>query len=260
MKPSRRRIVILFVLLMPALPVAQKPLTFDAASVKRSNTGRTDGGVGLRPPNRYAASNVLLRTILVHAYRLKRFQVLGGPDWIDTERFDIDARAPEGTSSQEDLFQMVRSLLADRFQLATHREVRELPIYALVEARTDQRMGPQLKSSDVDCAAPPNPCGMSSTSFTNGGGTLSATGKTLDDLATTLGGMTDRAVVNRTRLSGKYQMDLNWGTDGLGSTQSVSDLPPLFTAIQEQLGLRLEPSRGPVEVLVIDHIERPTEN
>src|SRR3954467_14814574 len=150
-----------------------------------------------------SASNVLLRTILAHAYRLKQFQVLGGPDWIDAERFDIDARAPEGTRSQEDLFQMVRSLLADRFQLATHREIRELPIYALVEARNDQRTGPQLKSSDVDCLTVSNPCGMSSTSFTNGGGTLSAIGKTLDDLAMTLGGMTDRAVVNRTRLSGR---------------------------------------------------------
>jgi uncharacterized protein (TIGR03435 family) len=254
------KFLVVMPMLVPALIAAQAIPTFDAASVKRSASGRTDGGVGLRPPNRYVASNVLLRTIVTHAYRLKRFQVIGGPDWIDGERFDIDARAPQGTVSEEDLFQMVQALLGDRFKLAAHQEMRELPIYRLVEARSDGRLGPNIKESSLDCAVADSACGLGSTAFNNGGGELSAKGKTLDDLATALGGMLDRAVVNGTRLTGQYAMELKWGADGLRGGASASDLPPLFTALQDDLGLRLEPGRGPVDVLVIDHIERPSEN
>jgi uncharacterized protein (TIGR03435 family) len=241
---------------------AQAPVTFDAASVKRSQPGVANGGVGLRPPDRYAASNALLRTIVVHAYQLRRFQVIGGPDWIDAERFDIDAHAPEGTTSRDDLFRMVRSLLAERFRLVAHTETRDLPVYALVEARSDGRLGPQLRAADADCSAAGNPCGMNATSFGDKGGTVSTSGRTLDDFATTLGGMLDRAVVNRTHQSGRYAIDLKWGADRLGNTATPTDrdLPPIFTAIREQLGLRLEPARGPVTVLIIDHIERPSGN
>lgn len=255
------RLLVLACLIVPA--GAQAPLAFDAASVKPSTSGSTAiGGVGLRPPDRYAASNVLLRTIIVHAYRLKRFQVVGGPDWIDAERFDIDARAPQGTTEPDALFQMAQALLRDRFKFVAHRETRELPIYALVEARNDGRLGAQMKPVTLDCSVRSNQCGIGSTLFNNGGGNLNAKGRTVDDLASALGGMLDRAVINRSHQTGQFEIDLQWGADRLGNGPDAtnSDLPPIFTAVQEQLGLRLEPSRGPVEVLVIDRIERPSEN
>lgn len=114
-----------------ASALAQAPMrvAFDAASVKRSQDGDSRGGVGLRPGG-YAAANALLRTIILHAYRVKAVQLVGGPDWIDAERFDIQARAPRAASDDE-MFAMVRTLLADRFKLAVHREERELPVYVL---------------------------------------------------------------------------------------------------------------------------------
>jgi uncharacterized protein (TIGR03435 family) len=238
---------------------AQKPqVVFDAASVKRSDTGQAGGGVGLRPGG-YAAANTLLRTIVAHAYQMKRAFVVGGPDWIDGERFDITARA-SGDATEEELFAMIRALLADRFRLVAHLETRELPIYSLVRARSDGRLGANLRRSAPDCAAAGNPCGMTSTGFTNGAGVVITKGRTVGDLASTLGGMLDRNVIDNTGLSGTYEIDLKWGPDEVrpGAAAAESELPPIFTAIQEQLGLRLQPARGPVTVLVIDSAQRPT--
>lgn len=230
---------------------------FDAASVKRSDTAEPGGGVGLRRGG-YAATNALLRTIVAHAHEMKRAFVLGGPDWIDSERYDISARA-SGDPTEEELYAMVRGLLTDRFRLVVHEETRQLPVYALVLARSDGRLGPSLKQSTPDCAAAGNPCGLNSTGFTNGGGVVVTKGRTIRDLASTLGGMLDRNVVDSTGLSGTYEIDLKWGPDDVraGADAAIADMPPIFTAIQEQLGLKLQPTRGPVVVLVIDSVQRP---
>lgn len=256
-----RRWLVLLLNVAPALLRAQapdqKPLAFEVVSVHRNDSGTSYGGVGLRPGG-YAATNVQLRTMIVHAYRLKRVQVIGGPAWIDAERFDVQARAVEGTS-EADLFRMAQTLLAERFKLVTHTEVRELPVYSLVRARSDGRLGPQLRPSMADCSTSGNPCGMFATSFGDKGGTVTTNGRSADDLAAALGGMLDRTVLNRTSLTGAYEIDLKWGADTVNAAPATQDAPPmLFTAIQEQLGLKLESTRGPVDVLVIDHVERPT--
>lgn len=243
-----------------SLSAQQAHIAFDVASVKRNATDQPGGGVGLRP-NGYAAANVLLRTIVAHAYRMKRTFVIGGPDWIDSERYDISARA-SGDATEEELYAMVRALLMDRFHLVVRQETRELPVYALVQARSDGRLGPNLKPSAPDCAAAGNPCGMNSTGFTSGAGFVVSKGRTISDLASTLGGMLDRNVVDSTGLSGTYAIDLKWGPDDVrvGADTTGTDLPPIFTAIQEQLGLKLQPTRGPVKVLVIDSVQRPVQD
>lgn len=242
------------------LSAQEAHVAFDVASVKRNDTGQSGGGVGLRP-NGYAATNALLRTIVAHAYRMKRTFVIGGPDWIDSERYDISARA-SGDATEEELYAMTRALLIDRFHLVVRQETRDLPVYALVRARSDGRLGPNLRPSTPDCAAAGNPCGMSSTGFTNGGGIVMTKGRTLSDLASALGGMLDRNVVDNTGLSGTYEIDLKWGPDDVrvGADAAGNDSPPIFTAIQEQLGLKLQPTRGPVAVLVIDSIQRPAKD
>ena len=159
---------------------------------------------------------------------------------------------------------MLRTLLKDRFTLVTHTETRELPIYALVLARPDRRFGEQLRVSSVDCVAleaeshkaggtpPPAPgagprCGISS-----GTGRIQASARLMTDVARALSNTTGRAVVDKTGLDGRYDLELRWNETEEG--------PSLFTAVQEQLGLKLEPQRGPVDVLVIDSAERPTED
>jgi len=139
-------------------------VAFDVASVKHNDSGQPGGGVGLRPGG-YAATNVLLRTIVAHAFQMKRPFVIGGPDWIDSERYDIIARA-SGEATEEELYAMARALLIDRFHLVVHQETRELPVYAMVRARSDGRLGPNLRPSTPDCAAAANPCGMNSTGLT----------------------------------------------------------------------------------------------
>jgi uncharacterized protein (TIGR03435 family) len=239
--------------------VAPNGPAFEVASVQRNESGTLYGGVGLRPGG-YAATNALLRTMIVHAYRLKRNQVLGGPAWIDAERFDVQARALDGTS-EDDLFRMTRAMLAERFKLVTHTEVRELPVYLLVRARSNGRLGPQLKLSIADCSSSGNPCGMYATSFGDKGGAVTTKGRSMDDLAAALGGMLDRTVLNRTGVTGAYEIELKWGAEVVNAAPATDDAPPMLaTAIHEQLGLKLEAGRGPVEVLIIDSVERPSPN
>jgi uncharacterized protein (TIGR03435 family) len=234
--------------------------SFDVASVRANTSGEVEGVIGPRPGG-YGVRNVSLRLIIIRAYGLRPFQVTGGPGWIDSERFDIDARSPAGTSS-DDVLLMLQALLADRFALRVHREQREQPIYALVRAGTNSSLGPQLKASTATCIAPaPNgdsPCRMGG-SLTSGLSTLKGVGQPLAALATQLGGSLDRLVVDRTQLTGLFDFDLIWNR-ALRAAGAADDTPSLFTAVAEQLGLRLEPSRGNVETLVIDSVERPTSN
>ncbi len=179
---------------------------------------------------------------------------------------------------------MMRALLADRFKLAVHTESRELPIYALTLARRDGKTGSQLRPAAVDCVAmfaargrggpppaPPQPgerppCGMRL-----GPGNLSGGGVTMAQLSTTLSQFVQRVVVDRTGLTGNFDIDLTWTPDqlpqGRGEPPPGVQLPPIdpngpsiFTAVQEQLGLKLDSQRGPVDVLVIDRVEQPTED
>jgi uncharacterized protein (TIGR03435 family) len=249
---------------------------FDVTSVKPNNSGSSNSSSRTLPGGGFAATNLTVRQLIISAYRLRPFQVTGGPDWIDSARFDIAAKAaPEQATTP--VSSMLRSLLADRFKLRVHTETKEQPIYALVVARADGRLGPKLTAFTGQCtngpatsgaresAPAPSPsqavsCGMN-TSVNNTAGTLKGTGQTLDRLATALAGFAaDRMVVERTGLKGLYDIDLQWTPDTLrtGGTATTSDYPSLFTALQEQLGLKLESSRGPVEYVVVDSVERPS--
>jgi uncharacterized protein (TIGR03435 family) len=255
-----------------ALPHAQTSPApaFEVATIKRNDSGRDGGTLAPKPGGLLTATNLTLQNLIGIAYRgstsLMPFQIVGGPDWITSMRFDIVARAAAGTSP--DVIAMLRTLLEDRFALKTHLETRQLPIFALMKARSDGSLGPQLRRSAVDCqaiarqardnpaTAPPMPanCGMRF-----GPGTFSAASITISNLAGTVSGAVLAIVVDRTDLTGNFDVDLTWSA-GLPTDSSPSDAPSIFAAVQDQLGLKLESTKGPVEVLVVDHAEQPRAN
>jgi len=256
-----------------------KPPAFEVASVKPNTSG--DGRVLMspQPGGRLNLVNVPLRLMIRYAYRVQDFQVVGGPDWLSTARFDVVAKAEGGNPSQEDLQLMLRSLLADRFKLVVRPDKREMPTYSLVTARADGKTAAQLRKSDANCGpapapgAPPAPGQLPSCGSMLGFGNLKARGSTMAALASTLSTFAGRIVVDRTGLAGGYDVDLNWTPDQIprpagGGDQPVQvngvtidpNGPSLFTALQEQLGLKLESARGPVDVLVVERAEKPAED
>lgn len=249
-----------FALLTAVGVQAQRP-TFEVASIKR-NTSANQGGSVNGNAGRLTIRNSPLRNIIRNAWGLQTFQLLGGPDWIDSERWDIAAKVEAGAERQNTM-PMVQNLLADRFKLVTHKEMRELPIYVLVFAHADHAFGPKLHASPTDCqkamseairrSGPPGPnspllCGIRSLP---GHIELNATAMS-PNFIRSLAQISGRNVVDKTGLTGGYDADLTWNDSEEG--------PSLFTAIQEQLGLKLDAQRGPVEVLVIDSVERPVED
>lgn len=289
-----------FVLAMPALPTAAlhaQAVTpqFEVASVKPNKTGDGRVMVGFQPGGRFVATNVPLRFLMINAYRVQMFQILNAPDWTASERFDINAKAPElpPEELQQAMPLMVRALLAERFGLVAHEETREMPIFALVLAHEDKHLGPKLKPSTLDCQAMaqaargrgplgPPPASSGATrggpapggppqmqcGVRLGGGMISANGWPVSQLVTPLSQMTGRVVVDKTGLTGPYEAELTFtpepgpGPLGPGGPPAVgpdsAGGASIFTAIQEQLGLKLESQRGPVNVVVIDKVSMPT--
>ena len=243
---------------------------FEVASIKRNDSGREGGTLAPKPGGLLTATNLTLHNMISAAFGgdrpLMSFQMVGGPDWIVSTRFDVVARAEPPSIERNGLIAMLRTLLEDRFALRTHRETRQLPIFALVKARSDGRLGPQLRRATLDCqalaqqrrenptAAPPLPagCGMRF-----GTGTLSAASITMSNLVSTVAGAVQGIVVDRTDLSGNFDIDLSWSA-GLPADAVPGDPPSIFAALQDQLGLKLQSTTGPVDVLVIDHVEQPT--
>ena len=250
-----------------ALVLAQAPIptsmdvAFEVASLKLNKSGERNSSTG-GPPGRFNATNVTAQQLIVFAFRLREFQLASGPGWLASDRFDIQARVAEGATP--DNRAMTRALLRDRFKLAVHTETKQDQVYALVVDRPDGKLGLQLKPSTIDCQ-PPDPgtrsaCGMN-TSVNDVGGTLIGTGQTIQQLVDALGSFgLSRMVLDRSGLKGSFDIELKWRPDNLRSTsvQQASDLPSIFAALPEQLGLRLESQRGPVEFLFVDRIERPT--
>lgn len=260
------------------------PDRFDVASVKQNRSGALSIGFDVPGGKRFTVSNAPLRDIIRFAYDVDEIRLIGAPDWIGSERFDINATAerdlptwtPDGPPAV--VLSMLRGLLAERFRLETHTEVRDLPVYALVFARSDRTLGPRASVSTVDCAAalarpesrPPSPpgeaplCGMRI-----GPGQMLLGGVPMSRFAAALAPFARRLVVDRTDLTGTYNLQLSWTPQGARIQGPPPDgapaLPPvdldgasLFASIQEQLGLKLEPSRAPLEVVVIDRVERPS--
>jgi uncharacterized protein (TIGR03435 family) len=275
---------------------------FEVASIKPNNSG--DGRVMLgMQPGRFTATNVTLRMLIRNAYQLQDYQITGGPAWLGSDHFDVIAKMPEGYqptpgpppaagSAPTPIQLMMRALLADRFKLAIHNETKESPIYALIVARSDGKLGPQLKKSETDCAAvmaaargrgpgamPPPPGGPGGRGGDNppcgiriGPGALAMGASPMPNFAQSLGMFAGRIVLDRTGLAGAYDINLTWTPDqmprpaGDGPPPQINGVavdpngPSLFTAVQEQLGLKLDSQRGPVETLVIDRAEKPVEN
>jgi uncharacterized protein (TIGR03435 family) len=229
------------------------PAAFEVASIK-PNTNRISNAL---PPSRsngsYSASNVALKSVIANAYEVRIFQIQGGPDWLTSERFDIIANGPEGTPDRLRPA-MLRTLLAERFKLVAHFETREQQVYSLTLLRGDGRLGPQLKPS---APASGSSSGFPSASVGDGTARINGRRVSMDTLAIMLtGSVFNQRVINRTGLSGEFELDLRFTPDS--SPASAPEFPSIFTAVQEQLGLKLEASRGSVEVLVIDSVERPT--
>ena len=286
------------------------PVSFEVASVKPSdpNSSSVFGSIpSMRPQGSggIAVSNMPLRLLIRMAYGgLQDFQIVGGPPWQMTNKFDIAAKIPEGsTIGSPDLPSMMKTLLADRFKLKTHTETRELPIYALTLARGDGKLGPDIKPSSSDCSGAEMqkraeelakgggaamlsmmakgetiPCMImpainpSNPNPTSGFG-LRGNGQAMTALTRLLTQVTGRMVHDKTGLTGLYdfelrfdpqvlmamlpQLGINIPSAAAAANLPASDSPALLTALQEQLGLKLDAQRGPVEVLVIDSAEMP---
>ena len=260
-------------------PAIDPESRFEVVSIKRSDPSAqlrlrmTPGQLDMEAaPLRMPAATVL--PIL---------RIFGWPDWIDAERYTISAKMPDG-ASQGAMQVAIRNLLKDRFKLVTHEETRELPVYDLVLARGDGRLGPALQASSAECQAaltdyyeavrrgmpaqaPPAEVARC-TSSQLGIGTVGLRGQSIRGFTLMVAQFVDRQVIDRTGLTGFYDLTLTWTPEpAVGATvlgvpptpppPADPDAPNIFTALQEQLGLKLEPGRGPVEVVVIDRLEKP---
>jgi uncharacterized protein (TIGR03435 family) len=256
----------------PGRSGAESGPKFEVASVKVNKSGDTSIRMQALPGGRINVDNATLRLLIRNAYTVQDFQISGGPDWINSDRFDVVATST-GNPTQPEIQMMLRRLLADRFKLTVHSETRELPVYALTLARSDRRLGPRLRSAEPCFRSPadgppqqppllgPGPCG-----FRIAIGRSTAKGVTMGAFAASLSNSVGRTVQDRTDLSGNFDLELEFTPDqtlnrppgGQDAPAPAAEGASIFTAVQEQLGLKLESQRGPVEVLVIDRVERPT--
>jgi len=236
--------------------------SFEVAAIKRSANLDGGGSLGLLPGGRFRAINWDVRALIGVAYRtrpprtLDKSQIIGVPEPMTAERYDINAKVgPElavtidAPNRDPDLMpKLVRSLLADRFKLTMHYEKRDVPVYALVSVKPGTS-GPRLQASDVDCQKDRSKCFLRQNP-----GIFTGRHVTIETLAIMLGRPSGRMVFDRTGLTGSFDIDLEW------AEEPGSDKPSIFAAVQEQLGLKLESARESVDVVVIDHIERPVED
>jgi uncharacterized protein (TIGR03435 family) len=254
-------------------PQSKAP-TFEVASVKRNVSGADGSARNVGAGGRMVFENVSLRQLIAAAYDIQAFQLIGGPAWADSDRFDVMARAATNAPLTQ-LNLMLRTLLADRFKLVVRVEQRELPRYTLLRARDDGRLGPALKPASVDCgrtgrgrgtpiAGAPTGLPPGCRAFISPAG-IDFAGQSIGELARVLSMATRRPVTDKTGLTGGYDLQLSFAPETGGATVGDAapidpNAPSLFTALQEQLGLKLEPERGPVDVVVIESAEQPTEN
>jgi uncharacterized protein (TIGR03435 family) len=278
-------------------PPSETEPRFEVTSIRATDmTPFTGAGVTKVPPigvrflpNGMTGTLATVEMLLLAAYQLRNFQLVGGPDWIRSERFDITARAA-GEVTPDVGRGMLRTLLRDRFALRAHLETRQADVHALVLANADGRLGPRLKRTSPECVAtlearkkgtaPPEPppnfellrkqtsCGMSLMSGSaSGASSYSMGGVGIDRLANQLQGAIAGPVVDRTGLTGLFDILLEYASPAqLQAAASAPDLtkdvapPTIRDALREQLGLRLETGKGPLEVLVIESVSRPSNN
>jgi uncharacterized protein (TIGR03435 family) len=272
--------------------LAQSPepatVSFEAASVRQNVSGESNVSVGPQPGGRFRAVNTPVGLLITIAYQLQPFQVQGAPAWTRSQRFDVVAKLegdppprPPDNAEPDQFALALRTLLADRFKLAVHWETQDLQIYTLTLARADGKLGPNIRPAAVDCAAAaveraaaakegrtfnPNTTDRVSCGMRNSRGRIMFGGNSMSFFANGLANEVARPVVDRTGLAGNWDFELTYARDrdrrpdvtDTAPAQADPDGVSLFTALQEQLGLKLESTKGPVRVLVIDRIEPPT--
>jgi uncharacterized protein (TIGR03435 family) len=231
---------------------AQTP-AFEAASVKPSDPSSYNNSVGFQPGGRFSAKNLTLKGLIRMAYDVRGFQINGGPrceackSWMDSDRYDVETKA-EGNPPPSTVHLMLQTLLADRFKLKLHRETKELPVYWLVVGKNGSKLP---ETGDT-----PGP-------FKIRRGSLSAC-TTMAALANVFSNWLERVVLDKTGLAGKYNIRLEWTPDETApsSEPEIASRPgaSLFSAVEQQLGLKLEARKGPVEILVIESAEKPSRN
>lgn len=283
MRPHLLRVV--YVVLGTAFLSAQDP-AFDVASIRPTAQSQQTAEIRPTPWGRFTATNATAKSLVLRAYGLVDAQLIGAPSWLNTERYDIDARTAAPAGGPEALIPMVRRLLVERFNLKAHTEMRELSAYALIVARRDSQLGSQIRPTSTDCTRATTltqdevraaardgwpPCGMAYfvnfTTTTPAGNNVKMrvrrSGTTIAALAKALQQTLDRPVVDQTSLSGRFDVEYSYApqpqTPGVESVFGP-EAPQLLVALEEQLGLKLESRRMSVSVLVIDSIERPSEN
>jgi uncharacterized protein (TIGR03435 family) len=246
-----------------ALPV------FEVAAIKLNKSGSGSSRSNINN-GRFTATNVSLKNLMEYeAYGIPGNRILDGPKWLDSTRFDIEAKMDDAEADhlrtlahgarRLEAQAMFQHLLADRFKLAVHRETRELPVYALIVAKKGPKLQPTKESTEGS---------VTSSQSSRSGAQFTAKGVTLPELAEALtqelSGELGRDIIDRTEIKGRYDLTLKWTSATAAATDSAASAtdpgPSIFTAVQEQLGLKLEPAKASVQVLVIDHAEMPSQN
>lgn len=257
-----RLILLVAVVVLIADVAAQTPPTFEVVSIKRSLSTDTFGGSLLLPDGRYTATNVPLILLLDAAFRIPPERIIGGPAWIRSDRYNVEARAQPKTSPDA-TGPMLQSVLRDRFQLRARVEKRDTPVYVLVVARAGGPAGPGIRPAAFDCddmqSAKKGLATLSTDGIPGCGdrrapGRWLAGGVSLAALEDVLAPAVGRPVVNQTNNERRFDIRLEW------TPEVAADGLSIFTALREQLGLQLESRSLPLEVLVIDSVQRPTED
>lgn len=233
-------ILLLAMCIMVSYAQSQTVPAFSVASIKRNDSVNANSYMSNLPGGGFSSRFTTLNRLILYAYRLKDYQLTGGPGWANSERYDIDAKA-DPTLSRDQVRLMIQNLLAERFQLKVRRDKKELSVYALSPSKSGIKFG---KASDQPTSA-----------FDVGTGRLTGYGVSMADLADQLSLMLDRPVIDRTGMSGSFDLKLQYSpVENPVNPTSPSDGagPDILTAVEEQLGLRLEATKAAVDVLVID--------
>ncbi len=238
---------------------------YDVVSVKE-NKGASKNRSWRTTPDGFITDNIQLLSLISSAYGIRMDLISGGPEWIRSVGFDVTAKVAGADvealkkMSNRQRGDLLRPVLAERFGLKVHPETKMLPVYNLVVAKG----GVKMKASPPD---PPLPAGtkpgeplQNRFGMSLGPGTWKGTGYTTDRMADQLSYMVGRTVLDKTGLTGRYEVNLKWAEEHGPADNGAESGPSIYTAVQEQLGLKLEPSKGPVETLVIDAVQRPSEN
>jgi bla regulator protein blaR1 len=252
---------------------AQNRSAFDAVSIRPDISGTDQIVFGPPAGNRFSASNVTLRMLIKRAYKVKEFELAGGPDWAESSRFDVSATASGPALTEPEFKTMLQGLLADRFRLRAHQEARPMPVYFLTSVKDGMKL-PKPTGSCVDPGSlAPGVPGVVCGGFVMNDGVLDGRRISMEQFVTALSNFLGRPVMDKTAYAGAFDLHLEFtfqgiaqvggggfGTPTIPASAGADTRPTIFSAIQTQLGLKLESARGTGEVLVIDHAEKPDAN